>query len=114
MDKEKWLNFKDIKPINKRRKPEFKYPDGEILQGEIIDEIRVDNKTINENSTGKNYINLVQKIKLSNGNEAFRFCYYYIQLDNDKPRWIFGQYALVLEMEEYNKIIEKMREKGWI
>ena len=78
MDKEKWKNFKDIKPLAKRRKIRFVYPDGEILDGIIVDEIRVDSRIIDENTTGKVYRNLVQKIvwNRSFDREHFRFCYY--------------------------------------
>ena len=114
MEKEKWLNFKDIKPINKRRKPRFNYPDWEVLQGEIIDEIRVNNQVIDENTIGKNYVNLFQKIKLTDWRIIFRFCYYYINFDNENPKWIFGQYALALLEKQYQKLIRKMKEKGWI
>ena len=114
MDKEKWKNFKDLKPINKRSQPIFKYPDKEVLQGKIIDEIRVDSQIIDENAAGKTYANLVQKIKLEDERDLFRFCYYYINFDNDKPRWIFGQYALAILIKEYEELIRKMKEKGWI
>jgi len=113
MEKEKWLNFKDIKPINKRRKPRFNYPDGEVLQGEIIDEIRVNNQVIDENTIGKNYVNLLQKIKLTDGRIIFRFCYYYINFDNENPKWIFGQYALALLEKQYQELIRKMKEKSF-
>ena len=114
MDKEKWKNFKDLKPINKRSQPIFKYPDKEVLKGTIVDEIRVDSQIIDENTTGKTYANLVQKIKLEDGRDLFRFCYYYINFNNEKPRWIFGQYALALLIKEYEELIRKMKEKGWI
>lgn len=112
MNKEKWKNFKDLKPIEKRKQPTFKYPDKEVLKGEIVDEIRVDSQNIDENATGKTYANLVQLIKLEDGRDLFRFCYYYINFNNEKPRWIFGQYALALLTKEYEELIRKMREKG--
>ncbi len=114
MDKEKWENFKDLKPFEQRQQPIFKYPDKEVLQGEIMDEIRVDSKIINERTTGKTYANLVQLIKLEDGRDLYRFCYYYINFDNDNPKWIFGQYALALLDKEYKELIRKMKEKGWI
>ena len=114
MNKEKWKNFKDLKLINKRSQPIFKYPDKEVLKGTIVDEIRVDSQVIDENAEGKTYANLVQLIKLEDGRDLFRFCYYYINFDNDKPRWIFGQYDLALLTKEYKELIRKMKEKGWI
>jgi len=114
MNKEKWKNFKDLKPFKQRKQPKFKYPDGEVLQGIIIDEIRVDSKIINEDTTGKTYIKLVQKIKSNDNRDHIRFCYYYINFDNEKPKWIFGQFALVLLIKDYKELIRKMKEKGWI
>jgi hypothetical protein len=114
MNKEKWKNYKDLKPIEQRSKVKFKYPDGEVLNGTIIDEIRVDNPIIDENTTGKTYANLVQKINDTNGRLHYRFCYYYINFDNEKPRWIFGQYALSMLEKTYKELINKMKEKGWI
>ena len=114
MDKEKWKNFKDLTPFERRKQPTFKYPWGEVLKGIIIDEIRVDSQIIDENTTSKTYANLVQKIKLDDGKFLFRFCYYYINFDNENPRWIFGQYALALLEKEYKELINKMIEKGWI
>ena len=108
MNKEKWKNFKDLKPFKQRKQPTFKYPDKKVLQGKIIDEIRIDNQIIDENTAGKTYVNLFQKIKLEDGRDLFRFCYYYINFDNDKPRWIFGQYALALLEKEYKELIRKM------
>ena len=107
-------NYKDIKALKLRENVKFKYPDGEVLEGKIIDEIRVDNQVIDEHTTGKTYCNLVQKIKLERGDECFRFCYYYINFDNDKPHWIFGQFAMTVLLKEYKEIIRKMKEKGWI
>jgi len=109
-------NIKPIKPLEKRNKIEFKYPDGEILDGTIVDEIRVDSRVIDENTTGKVYRNLVQKV-IWNRNfdrEYFRFCYYYINFSNEKPRWIFGQYAPTITKTQFEEIINKMKEKGWI
>ena len=114
MDKEKWKNFKDLKPFERRKQPTFKYPWGEVLNGTIIDEIRVDSQIIDENTTSKTYANLVQKIRLVDGKFLFRFCYYYINFDNEQPKWIFGQYALALLEKEYKELINKMKEKGWI
>ena len=78
MDKEKWKNFKDLKLFKQRQQPIFKYPDKEVLQGEILDEVRVKIQQV------KTYANLFQKIILSDGRDLFRFCYYYINFDNEK------------------------------
>ena len=116
MDKEKWKNLKDIKPLEKRNKTRFVYPDKTILDGIIVDEIRVDTRVLDKNTTGKFYRNLVQKIIWNRDSERehFRFCYYYINFDNDNPRWIFGQYAPTFSNEKLKELVNKMKEKGWI
>ena len=106
--------IKDIKPLKERKKTRFVYPDGTILYGEIVDEIKLDNRFIDENTTNKVYKNLVQRITFEGKREEFRFCYYYMNLNNEKPKWIFGQYALTLSKEGLKELINKMKEKGWI
>ena len=110
----KTIKVKPIKPIEKRSQPVFKYPDGEILRGKIIDEVGLYDQIIDENTIGKVYKNLVQLIKWDDGREDFRFCYYYINFSNEKPFWIFGQYALSLSKKDFNELLDKMKEKGWI
>ena len=114
MDKEKWMNFKDLKPIEKRKQPMFAYPDGEILKGKIIDEVTVDSKIIDENTTGKVYKNLVQLIKWEDGREDFRFCYYYINFSSERTYWIWGQYGLSISKDKFKELLAKMRTKRWI
>jgi len=106
--------YKDIKPLKLRENVKFVYPDAEVLKGKIIDEIRVDSQVIDENTKGKTYCNLVQRIKLEREGECFRFCYYYINFNNENPRWIFGQFAMIVLEKEYKEMIRKMKEKGWI
>lgn len=69
---------------------------------------------IDKNITGKVYRNLVQLIKWEDGREDFRFCYYYINFDNEKPKWIWGQYCLTLSKEGFKELYDKMKKKGWI
>lgn len=114
VDKEKWKNFKDLKPIEKRKQPTFTYPDGEILKGKILDEVTVDSKIIDENTTGKVYRNLLQLIKWEDEREDFRFCYYYINFSNKRTYWIWGQYGLSISKEGFKELLAKMKEKGWL
>jgi hypothetical protein len=59
----------------------------------------------------------LQKID-NDGVENLRFCYYTLNfklLNNEgKLRIIYGQFGLNIPMEDYNKLIEKAKEKGMI
>lgn len=103
-----------LKPFEQRKQPTFKYPDGREVSGELIDEVYVDSQIIDENTTGVIYRNLVQQIKLENGEYVFRFCYYRIDLDDTEPKWMFSRYALIVNEREFKELLNKMREKGWI
>lgn len=107
-------NIKPIKPIDQRKQPTYKYPNGEILKGKIVDEVGVDGQITYGNEVCKVYKNLVQLIKWDDGREDFRFCYYYINFSNEKPFWIFGQFALSLSIEDFKVLLGKMKKKGWI
>jgi len=104
----------ELKPFEQRKSPTFKYPDGREVSGELIDEVYVDSRAIDENTTGVVYRNLVQQIKLEDGEEVFRFCYYKINLDDTEPKWMFSRYALMINNREFKVLLNKMREKGWI
>ena len=102
--------YKEIKPFEKRSKPKFKHPDGEIIYGAILDEIEIEHGDLK----GKFYKYLVQKILYDDGKEEFRFCYYYINFSNPKHHWIFGQFALTLSKDQYLEFHKRMKEKSWI
>ena len=106
--------IKPIKPINERQQPTYKYPNGEILKGKIVDEVGVDGQIIYGNKVTKLYKNLVQLIKWEDGREDFRFCYYYINFSSEKPRWIWGQYSLSISIKDFKELLDKMKEKGWM
>jgi len=108
--------YKEIKPFKSRSKPKFKHPDGTIIYGTILDEVEIEHG----NPKGKFYKYLVQEILyepddvLGEVNKEFRFCYYYNNFSNEKPRWVFGQYALTITKAELKELLKKMKEKGWI
>ncbi len=104
----------DLKPFNKRSIPKFEFPNGKIEYGELIDEVYVDSRDIDENTTGVIYRNLVQKIRLEEHLETFRFCYYTINLDNDNPSWRYKQHALMVTEEQLKELFNKMIKKGWL
>jgi len=74
----------------------------------------VDSKVIGENTAGVVYRNLVQSIKLENGENIFRFCYYMINFDDTEPKWNFNRSALMVNNRELMELLNKMKEKGWI
>jgi len=108
------MEFINLKPFDQRSKPNFKYPDGREVNGELIDEVYMDSRVIDENIAGVVYRNLVQKIRLEDGIETFRFCYYKINFDDDEPKWKFSKNALIITEEELKELLNKMKEKGWI
>ncbi len=106
--------YKDLKPLEQRKQPTFTYPDGTKISGELIDEIYVDSPDIDENTKGIVYKNMVQKIRLEDKKETIRFCYYWINLDDDEPKWMYSRQALVVTEEQFTELLNKMLEKGWI
>lgn len=106
--------YENLKPFEQRSKPNFAYPDGREVYGELIDEVYVDSRVIDENTAGVVYRNLVQKIRLEDGNEVFRFCYYKINFDDEEPKWTFSRSALMVNEEELKELLNKMKEKEWI
>ncbi len=106
--------YKNLKPFKERKQPTFKYPDGKEVSGKLIDEVYVDSQDIDKNTTGVIYRNMVQKIRLEDRKETIRFCYYWINLDDDEPKWMYSRYALVITEEELKELLNKMLEKGWI
>jgi len=106
--------YENLKPFEKRSQPKFTYPDGREVNGELIDEVCVDSHVIDESTTGIVYKNLVQKIRLEDGREVFRFCYYTINFDDGKPKWMFSWHALMVNDRELKELLNKMKEKGWI
>ena len=106
--------YKDLKPFKQRSKPTFTHSDGREVSGELIDEVYVDSRVIDENTKGRVYKNLVQQITLEDGEEVFRFCYYVIDLDDTEPKWTFSRFALMVNNRELKELLNKMIEKGWI
>ncbi len=106
--------YKEIKPFKSRSKPHFILPSGEKVNGILLDEVEIEDVGVIGNAKNKIVKRLVQKIRLDNGKEIFRSCYYYIDLNEEKPRWVFGQYALMFTKEQYLEFDKKMKEKGWI
>ncbi|MBA7571833.1 hypothetical protein ES708_13602 [subsurface metagenome] len=103
-----------LKPFKERNPPTFTYSDRTKVYGKLIDEVQSDSQLIDEKATGIVYRNLIQKIRLEDGNEVFRFCYSMINLDDEEPKWIYRQSALTLNNRELKELLNQMKEKGWI
>jgi len=106
--------YENLKPFEQRKQPTFTYPDGSEVSGELIDEVYVDSRVIDKYTKGVVYKNLVQKIRLEDKKETIRFCYYWINFDDEEPKWMYSRQALVITEEELKELLNKMLEKGWI
>ena len=107
------MEIKDLKPFEQRQQPTFTHY-GKKVSGELLDEVYVDSHIIDENTQGVVYRYLVQKIRLEDEGEVFRFCYYTMNLDSEEPIWKFSKNALMVLENELKELLNKMREKGWI
>jgi len=103
-----------LKPFEERNPPTFTFSDRTKVYGKLIDEVYVDSKVIDENTTDVVYKYLIQKIRLEDGNEVFRLCYYVINFDDTEPKWMFSKNALIVLEKEFKELLNKMNEKGWI
>ena len=108
------MEIEDLKPFDQRSKPTFTHSNGTKVLGELLDEVYVDSQVIDEHTKGIVYRYLVQKIRLEDDNEIFRFCYYSINFDDDDPKWTFRKNALMALEHEIKELLNKMIEKGWI
>ncbi|KKM96777.1 hypothetical protein LCGC14_1174740 [marine sediment metagenome] len=104
--------YKEIKPFKQRKQPKLRHPEGKIIYRTILDEEEIEHG----DPKGKFYRYLVQEILYESDDILdieFRFCYYYINFSNEKPHWIFGQYALTILKSGFKDLLNKMKEKGW-
>jgi len=96
-------------PSNIGKHGKSKTPDGKSFSHEIVDEIHIFQKR------SKTKLIYPQRIKLSNGREELRLGYYII---GKKPamrgRWVWGQYATFLPVQDFNKIIRMAKKRRWL
>ena len=86
------------------------YIDGSPMVYRVLDEI----VHIPRSNRGKAlYLQLLRFE--DDGREEMRFCYYMI---GHKPRargkWLYGQFAPMVRREDFERIIAKAKNKGWI
>ena len=95
---------------HKGKKGQTKDPaDGTISKYTIVDEIVI------PQSDAPHKLIYLQKIEFESKKIELRLCYYIIgKLPKMKGKWVFGQYATFLPEEDFKKIINKARKKGWI
>lgn len=83
-------------------------PSGERMRFEVVDEIRrfqsgLSSKTI-----------ALEKIQFEDGRIELRLGYYII---GKKPkmlgRWVWGQYATLLPVEDFAAVVGEARRRGW-
>ena len=49
------------------------------------------------------------------GRKEMRLCYYMIgHRLRGRGKWLYGQFAAMIRREDFDKIMSKAREKGWI
>jgi hypothetical protein len=86
-----------------------KHPDGRIGSHKIVDEIHI------FQGRGKTKLIYLQKLKLDTGKEELRLGYYII---GKKPamrgRWVWGQYATFLPVQDFKRIISMAKSRGWL
>jgi hypothetical protein len=96
-------------PNNVGKIGKTKHPDGRVGRHEIVDEIHIFQRQ------SKNKLIYLQKLKLDNGKEELRLGYYMI---GKKPamrgRWVWGQYATFLPVQDFKRIINIAKSKGWL
>lgn len=84
-------------------------PDGFKLGYTIKDEICVTQSDL------PSKILCLQNIEFDDGRKEVRLGYYII---GKKPkmlgRWVWGQYAALMPVKDFKKLIRKAEEKGWI
>ena len=57
----------------------------------------------------------LQMLRFDDGREEMRLCYYMIgHKPRAKGKWLFGQFALMIRREDFDEIMSKAREKGWV
>lgn len=94
-------------PVNVGARRMLKNIDGESVCFTIKDEISLrsgDRKAI--------YFQMSEYEKA--GSIEYRFCYYMIGVRSGrKGKWVFGQYALLLEANELSFLLAMARDKKW-
>jgi hypothetical protein len=87
-----------------------KFIDGSPMTYTVLDEII----HIPKSNPGKAIY--LQKLRFEDGGrEEMRLCYYIIGYrGHTKGKWVYGQFATMIGKEDFEQIMSRAREKGWI
>ena len=85
-------------------------PDGEFFHFRVIDEVYI------KHSGKSNKLLYLQRLKFDeDGRIEFRLCYYVIgKKPGMRGRWVWGQYAPMLLVPDFRKIVRMAKRKGWL
>ena len=93
--------------IGKRRRA--KHPDGTYSYFKVVDEIKLIQSTYTKKAI------YLQEIHFDDQRIELRLGYYVI---GKKPKmagkWVWGQYATMMPIDDFTKIIQMAQEKGWV
>jgi len=80
-------------------------PDGTRLHFTVVDEIRQEHAT---------FIYVLQLLRFDMGVEELRLGYYVLgKKPRFRGRWVWGQYAMSIAIEDFKVLIEEAQQKGW-
>ena len=81
-------------------------PDGTRAHFTVVDEIRQEHSA---------WIYLLQLLHFDRGDEELRLGYYVLgKKGRTKGRWVWGQYAMSIPLEDLRGLVEEARRKGWL
>lgn len=97
-------------PITKGKQGQSKMPDGSVRRFTVEGEIRRAQST--EPETKVLYL---QRLRFDDGHDELRLGYYII---GKKPRmagrWVWGQFAPIMPVEDFKAIVTEAQQRGWI
>ena len=96
-------------PCSVRKRGSLLLPDGQRLHFTITDEVSTPQSEL------PSKIIFLQRIEFDDGKLEVRLGYYII---GKKPRmrgkWVWGQYATLMPLSDFEAVIKMARKKGWI
>lgn len=97
-------------PLHTNHIAQRHYINGSLMRYQIIDEIV---HVPNSNPDKAIYLQLLRFE--DDGREEMRLCYYMIGYrGRTKGKWVYAQFAPMLGKDDFDLIISKAREKGWV
>lgn len=97
-------------PNNIGKHRSAKRPDGRRFYFTIADEIHI------AQSRAPHKLIYLQRIRFeADGRDELRLGYYIIgKKKRMRGRWVWGQYATMLPLEDFVQIIKRAKQKGWL